>query len=289
MTRIVLALALLANLQAPSFHAETRLVVLNVSVRNARGEVVSTLDRQAFNVYENGKRQPVSVFRRDDIPVSVGLLIDNSGSMRAARPRVEAAAVAFANASHPDDELFVVDFADKARLDVPFTSDRAVLAESIARVDAIGGTAMRDAVDIAEGYLHDCGKRDRRALLIITDGNDNASSMTLDRIVREAQQRDIVIYAIAVFGHEDPAAAKHARKALDELTERSGGLSYYPSTVDEVQTVALEIAHQIRHQYTVAYTPVDQRLDGSYRTIQVKVNGPEHYVARTKVGYWATP
>jgi Ca-activated chloride channel family protein len=289
MIRVVSGLAIAAILQVPSFHAETRLVVLYVSVRNARGEVVTALDRDAFKVYENGKRQPVSVFRRDDVPVSVGLLIDNSGSMRAARPQVEAAALAFAKASHPDDELFVVNFADKARLDVPFTSDRGVLERSIARVDAIGGTAMRDAVEVAETYLHDCGKQDRRALLIITDGNDNASTVSVDRIARTAEQRDIVIYAIGVFGHEAPAAANRARKALDHLTERSGGLSYYPSTLDQVQAVALDIAHQIRHQYTVAYAPLDQRLDGSYRTIQVKVSGPERYVVRAKAGYRATP
>jgi Ca-activated chloride channel homolog len=181
MIRVVSGLAIAAILQVPSFHAEARLVVLYVSVRNAHGEVVTTLDPGAFKVYENGKRQPVSVFRRDDVPVSVGLLIDNSGSMRAARPQVEAAALAFAKASHPDDELFVVNFADKARLDVPFTSDRGVLERSIARVDAIGGTAMRDAVEVAETYLHDCGKQDRRALLIITDGNDNARPSTTRR------------------------------------------------------------------------------------------------------------
>jgi Ca-activated chloride channel homolog len=289
MTRIVLAIAIAAILQVPPFRAETRLVVLHVSVRNARGELVTTLDRDAFTVYENGKRQPVSVFRRDDIPVSVGLLIDNSGSMRPVRPAVEAAALAFANASHPDDELFVVNFADKAQLDVPLTSDRAVLERSIARVDAIGGTAMRDAVDMAEAYLHDCGKRDRRALLIITDGNDNASTVSLDRIARAAEERDVVIYAIGLFGHEESAASKRARKALDELAERSGGLSYSPSSIDEVQAVALDIARQIRHQYTVAYAPVDQRLDGSYRAIQVRVSGRERYVVRTRAGYRATP
>jgi Ca-activated chloride channel family protein len=289
MTRLVLGFAMTAILQVPSFRAETRLVVLHVSVRNARGEMVTTLDRGAFAVYENGKRQPVSVFRRDDIPVSVGLLIDNSGSMRPVRPAVEAAALAFANASHPDDELFVVNFADKARLDVPFTSDRAVLERSIARVDAIGGTAMRDAVEVAEAYLHECGKKDRRALLIITDGNDNASTASLDRIVRAAEQRDVVIYAIGLFGHEDPTAAKRSRKALDQLAEHSGGLAYYPSSIDQVQAVALDIARQIRHQYTVAYTPIDQRLDGSYRTIQVKVSGAERYVVRTRAGYRATP
>jgi len=289
MTRIVLGLVVTALLQVPSFHAETRLVVLHVSVRNARGEMVTTLNRDAFTVYENGKRQPISVFRRDDIPVSVGLLIDNSGSMRSVRPTVEAAALAFANASHPDDELFVVNFADKARLDVPFTSDRAVLERSIARVDAVGGTAMRDAVEVAETYLQDCGKKDRRALLIITDGNDNASTASLDQIARAAEQREVVIYAIGVLGHEDPAAAKRSRKALDQLAERSGGLSYYPSSVDQVQAVALDIARQIRHQYTVAYTPIDQRLDGSYRSIQVRASGPDRLVVRTRAGYRATP
>src|SRR6478672_291820 len=235
MIRALLLLAAVATLQAPTFRADTRLVVLHVSVRNARGEMVTTLNRDAFAVYENGKRQPISVFRRDDIPVSVGLLIDNSGSMRSVRPAVEAAALAFANASHPDDELFVVNFADKARLDVPFTSDRALLERSIARVDAVGGTAMRDAVEVAERYLQDCGKKDRRALLIITDGNDNASTASLDQIARAAEQREVVIYAIGVLGHEDPAAAKRSRKALDQLAERSGGLSYYPSSVDQVQ------------------------------------------------------
>jgi Ca-activated chloride channel homolog len=289
MIRALLLLAAVATLQTPTFRADTRLVVLHVSVRNARGEIVTTLDRDAFSVYENGKHQPITVFRRDDIPVSVGLLIDNSGSMRTLRPAVEAAALAFANASHPDDELFVVNFADKAHLDVPLTSDRAVLERSIARGDSIGGTAMRDAVEMAEGYLHDCGKKDRRALLIITDGNDNASAVSLDRVAREAEQREVVIYAIGLFDHEEPGAAKRAHKALEELAERSGGLSYAPSSPDEVQAVALEIARQIRHQYTVAYTPLDQRLDGSYRAIQVKVRGRERYVARTRAGYRATP
>src|SRR5215831_11781050 len=144
------ALAVASILQVPSFRTEARLVVLQVSVRNGRGEVVTNLRRDAFSVYENGKQQPVSVFRRDDIPVSVGLLIDNSGSMRSIRAPVEAAALTLAQASNPDDELFVMNFADKPELDVPFTSDREVLERGIGRVDAIGGTAMRDALEKAE-------------------------------------------------------------------------------------------------------------------------------------------
>jgi Ca-activated chloride channel family protein len=282
-----LVLMLLSLLQAPSFHAEARLVVLHVTVRNAHGDLVTNLDRSAFAVYENRKRQPLTIFRRDDIPVSVGLLIDNSGSMRPVRRSVEAAALTFADVSNPDDELFVINFADKPHLDVPFTSDRAVLERGIARVDAIGGTAMRDAVDEAERYLRERGTRDRRALVIITDGKDNESTVSLDHVTQVAQQRDVVIYAIGLFGHVENSKA--AREALDHLAERSGGMSYYPSSIDSVDAVARDVAHQIRNQYTLAYTPLNQTLDGSYREIQVKVSGPERYYPRTRSGYRAIP
>ena len=281
------ALAAASVLQVPSFHTEARLVVLHVSVRNGRGEVVTNLNRDAFSVYENGKAQPVTVFRRDDVPVSVGLLIDNSGSMRSIRGTVEAAALAFAKASNPDDELFVMNFADKPELDVPFTSDRDVLARGIARVDAVGGTAMRDAVQEAERYVREHGTRERRALVVVTDGNDNESTATLDGVTSTAQQRDVVIYAIGLFAHADKAKPAHA--ALDHLTERSGGIAYYPNTIDRVDDVALDVAHQIRNQYTLGYAPLNQALDGSYRTIQVKVAGRERLYPRTRAGYVALP
>jgi VWFA-related protein len=284
--RAVWAAAAAASLlQVPSFHTETRLVVLQVSVRNARGEAVTNLPREAFAVFENGKRQPLSVFRRDDIPVSVGLLIDNSGSMRSIRATVEAAAMAFAQASNPDDELFVMNFADKPELDVPFTSDRAVLARGIARVDAVGGTALRDAIQEAERYMRGQATRERRALVVVTDGNDNESTASLDAITRTAQQREVAIYAIGVFADANKTHAAHA--SLDRLTERSGGLAYYPENVGSVEGVALDIAHQIRNQYILGYTPLNQALDGSYRAIQVKVAGREHLYPRTRSGYVA--
>src|SRR5215467_14301080 len=140
------------------FRSETRLVVLHVTVTNNHGELVRDLPQQAFTVFENGKRQPISIFRSDDVPVSVGLLIDNSGSMRPLRAKVEAAALAFARASNPDDELFVLNFADRVRVDVPMTSDLHVLEASIGRVDSIGGTALRDAIHTGEVYLGDHAK-----------------------------------------------------------------------------------------------------------------------------------
>ena len=189
--------------QSPSFRTETRLVVLHATVLNDRGERVTNLDQRAFTVYENGKRQPIALFRRDDIPISVGLLIDNSGSMRPLRSRVEAAALAFARASNPQDELFVLNFADRVRVDVPMTSDLYVLEAGIGRADSIGGTALRDAVQTGELYLRDHAKWDRRVLLIITDGYDNASDTTIDQIRRQAGQTDTTIEAIGLFGGDD--------------------------------------------------------------------------------------
>ena len=281
--RVVVSLALALLVQTPAFHAETRLVVLHATVRNSHGEVITNLDRQAFTVYENGRPQPIKVFRRDDIPVSLGLVIDNSGSMRPVRARVEAAALAFARASNPLDQMFVLNFADKVRIDVPFTSDVAVLEAGIARVDSIGGTAMRDAVEAAESYLNDHAARERKVLLVITDGNDNASAASLERIRQTAEQREIAVYAIGLFG--DPSGARVAHRELDQLAER--GLAYYPPSIEAVDDVALDIARQIRRQYTLAYAPLNQALDGSYRSIRVAVAGPERFSVRTRTGYRA--
>ena len=289
--RFIAAIALLPLLgvgaQQPSFRAETRLIVLHATVRNARGELVTNLERGAFTIYENNKRQTLTLFRRDDIPVSLGLLIDNSGSMRALRSKVEAAALALARASNPRDEIFVVNFNDKARVDVPFTSDVKVLEAGIGRVDSIGGTAMRDAVDMAQTYLGEHGTRDRKVLLVITDGIDNASVITRDRIEKQADERDAVIFAVGLFGTAD--RVKQGRHELDQLTERTGGMAYYPAGVDEIGVVALEIARQIRNQYTLAYAPLDQALDGTYRAIRVAVAGPDRLSVRTRAGYRATP
>ena len=289
-TPFAIALALVAPAailaQQPAFRAETRLVVVHATVRNARGELVTTLERGAFTVYENNKRQPITLFRRDDIPVSLGLLIDNSGSMRTLRSKVEAAALALARASNPQDEIFVLNFNDKARIDVPFTSDVGVLETGIARVDSIGGTAMRDAIDLGQTYLAEHGTRDRKVLLVITDGIDNASITTRDRIEKQAEQRDTVIFAVGLFSTED--RVRQGRHELDRLADRTGGTAFYPAGVDEIGAVALEIARQIRNQYTIAYAPLNQALDGTYRAIRVAVSGPERLSVRTRAGYRAT-
>jgi Ca-activated chloride channel family protein len=179
---LVAAWSAAAVAQQSTFHAETRLVVLRATVKNNHGAEVAGLDRDAFTGFENGRRQPITLFRHDDVPVSIGLLIDNSGSMRTLRVRVEAAALAFVRASNPLDEAFVLNFADKAAIDVPMTTDTRTLEAGITRADSIGGTAMRDAVDIGERYLKEHASHDRCVLLIVTDGRDNARVVTLKQI-----------------------------------------------------------------------------------------------------------
>jgi Ca-activated chloride channel homolog len=288
--RLAAAIGLLPLLgtlaQQPAFRAETRLVVLHATVRNPRGELVTNLAREAFTVTENGKRQPITLFRRDDIPVSLGLLIDNSGSMRRLRPKVEAAAVALARASNPQDEIFVLNFNDTARIDVPFTSDVSVLEAGIARADSIGGTAAWDAVDQAQAYLSEHAARDRRVLVIITDGIDNASTVSRDHIQQQAEQRDTAIFAVGLFA--DGSRVRQGRHELDHLVEPTGGMAYYPARIDEIDAVTLEIARQIRNQYTIAYAPLNQALDGTYRAIRVTVSGAVPLSVRTRAGYRAT-
>jgi VWFA-related protein len=282
---LALGAAAAAAAQAPPFRAETRLVVLHVTVTNGRGESITNLDRRAFTVEEDGKRQPITLFRRDDIPISLGLLIDNSGSMRLLRSKVEAAALAFARASNPDDEMFVVNFADKVHLDVPMTGDVRVLESGIARVDSIGGTSLRDAVDLAERYLGEHATRDRRALLVITDGKDNASVTSAARIREQAERSQTTIHAIGLYGDRDSGGA--GRHELLEMTGRTGGIVYFPASVEQVESVATDLARQIRNQYTIAYAPLNQALDGSYRTIHVTASGGDRYTVHTRPGYRA--
>ena len=287
--RLALLAAALAVLQQPApFRGETRLVVLEATVKNNRGQPVTDLPRDAFTILENGKRQPIVLFGSDDVPVSLGLLIDNSGSMRTRRAKVEAAALDFARASNPQDEMFVLNFADKSRIDVPFTGDARVLEAGIGRVDSIGGTAMRDAIAAGEEYLTRYAHRDRKVLVVITDGNDNASVTALESIRTTAEQHDIVVYAVGLLGDQDPHAGR-LHHDVTQLTEATGGLAYFPMSVEQIRDVALEMARQIRMQYTIGYTPLNQSLDGSYRRIRVTVKGQEPLTVRTRTGYRASP
>lgn len=282
----------LAALQAqgpPTFRTQARLVVLQATVTNGRGELVTNLDRDAFTVREDGKPQPITLFGRDDVPISVGILIDNSGSMRDKRQKVEAAALAFVRASNPQDEVFVMNFADEPHLDVPFTTSIATLEAGISRATAIGGTAMRDAVDAAADYLTAHATKDRRALLVVTDGQDNTSVTSLDRVRRKLERSETVVFAIGLLTGESAAHAARARHELEECAEMTGGHAFFPARVEEIDATVLDVAHQLRSQYTIAYVPQNQVLDGSYRKIHVTARNAERLSVRTREGYLASP
>jgi VWFA-related protein len=249
---------------------------------------VTDLDKSAFTVYEDGQRQSITLFGTDDVPVSLGLVIDNSGSMRSLRASVEHAALAFVRASNPMDDVFVVNFADKPHLDVPMTSDARALEVGITRVDSIGGTALHDAVRMAGDYLREHGSHDRKVLLVITDGIDNASTIPLPQLRKFIEHSETAIFAVGLYS-SDSAIAGRARDELDHLTELTGGVATYPASAEEIDSAVIEIAHQIRSQYTIAYTPANQTLDGSYRSIRVKVAGKDGPTVRTRPGYWASP
>ena len=275
--------------EEPTFSVGTRLVVLPVSVVNKDGKLVTDLAQKSFKVFENGVEQPIKIFRREDVPISIGIIIDNSGSMREKRQKVESASLDLVRASNPMDEVFIVNFNDDPYLDVPMTNDIKKMEEGIARIDSRGGTAMRDAIDGAMTYVKKEGHRQKKVLLVITDGNDNASSVSLEKLVNRAQQNEVLVYAIGLLNEEERREARLAKRALDTITRDSGGVAFYPKSAADVDAIALQVAHEIRNQYTIAYSPTVQEMDGSFRQIKVTVNGPGHPTVRTRTGYYATP
>jgi len=269
------------------FKADTRLKVLQVSVVDKNGKLLTDIPQSSFKVFEDKVEQPIKVFRREDVPVSMGLLIDNSGSMREKRVKVAAASLALVKASNPQDEVFIVNFNDEAFLDQPFTSEIKKLEEALDRLDTRGGTAMRDAISLAMDYTKQNAKKDKKVLLVITDGNDNASDITPEQLLRKVQQSDgMLLYCIGLLSEEEPREATAAKRALKQLAEASGGVVYYPKDLAEVERITPQIAHEIRNQYIIAYSPLNQNLDGTYRQIRVSVAG--HGDARTQKGYYAT-
>jgi Ca-activated chloride channel family protein len=194
-------------------------------------------------------------------------------------------------ASNREDQVFIVNFNDEAFLDTPFTNDIKKLQDGLARIDSRGGTAMRDAISMSMDYLKEEGKKDKKVLLVVTDGNDNTSVMSLENLVQKAQQNDnpVLIYAIGLLNQEERRERKRAKRALNALTKASGGQPYYPEELGEVEQIALQVAHEIRNQYIIAYSPKNEALDGSFRQIRVTVKGPNKPQVRTRTGYYATP
>ena len=270
---------------------DVNLVVLHTSVFDDRGKFVEGLTESNFRVYEDKVEQKLSIFKREDIPVSMGLVIDNSGSMRDKRPRVNEAAITLVQSSNPQDEAFVVNFNDDYYLDLDkdFTNSVPELKEALERIDARGSTALYDAIIGSLDHLKK-GNKEKKVLLIVTDGEDNTSRNTLEKTVREIQKTDTVIYTIGLLGQESKKSAKTARRALISIAQASGGVAYFPENVEDVHAICEQVAHDIRHQYTLAYYPSNSARDGTFRSVHVDVIPPRGHgklVARTRNGYYA--
>jgi len=270
-----------------TFRTDTRLVDLHATVVDRDGRLVLGLPQSAFSVYENGVKQEIKVFRQEDAPVSLGLIIDNSASMHDKRAKVGSAALGLVAASNPDDEVFIMNFSDQPSLERDFTNNIKALEETLKKIDYKGETAMRDALLMGIEHLRHGAKREKKVLLVVTDGEDNNSAETIDHLVQTAQQNGVLIYAIGLLSDEDPRTAERAKKQLDLLTFATGGQSWYPKEVSEVEGIAREVAHEVRNQYALAYTSSNQALDGTFRKIRAEVKAPGDPKVRTRTGYWA--
>jgi len=264
-------------------------VVLHPTVQDRRGSLVSGLSKDDFQVYEDGVLQQIKYFSHEDIPVTVGLVVDNSGSMGQKRPEVIAAALAFARSSNPEDQMFAITFNERVSFGLPdstpFTDKADHLEIALSRIAADGMTALYDAV--AAGFEHlKKGNRDKKVLIVVSDGGDNASKHKLPHIMTMAGQSDAIVYAVGLFDVDDP---DRNPRVLRQLARATGGEAFLPGSVRDVVPICEQIARDIRNQYTVAYTPTNRKQDGTYRVIQVKAGaaGRKRLSVRARAGYYA--
>lgn len=270
------------------FKKEVEEVQLHATVVDDHQRLVTNLDRAAFTVYEDGKPQAITSFRHEDIPVALGIVIDNSGSMRDKRPKVNAAAINLVRSSNPQDQVFVVNFNDEYWLDQDYTASVPKLQDALERIEARGGTALYDAVVASAEHLKKSSKLDKKVLLVVTDGEDNASRETLEQAIRRLQaENGPTVYTIGLLGND--SHQRRAKRALQEMAEQTGGVSFFPKDVNEVDQITRSVARDIRSQYTIGYKPVRPRNAGGYRTVRVeaRARGYSKLQVRTRSGYYA--
>lgn len=281
-----------ARQNKPALKVDVDLVALHAAVLDKRGVFVDGLPSDAFHVYEDKVEQKLTVAKQEDVPVSMGLIIDSSGSMFEKRAKVNAAALTFVKTSNPQDEAFVVNFNDEYYLDTvnDFTSDIGEMKDALARFDPRGSTALYDAIIGSVDHLKKA-HRDKRVLLVITDGEDNASKNSLADTIRIIEHSDAIIYSVGLFGKDEKGAQiRKARKALQDLADATGGLAFFPEAVEDTEAICTQIAHDIRNQYTLAYYPTNSARDGTFRSLTVTVTPPHpqgKLTVRTRIGYYA--
>jgi len=269
------------------FHSDVQEVLLHATVIDDKQRIITNLEQNAFTVFEDGKPQVIKSFRHEDIPISLGIVIDNSGSMREKRAKVAKAAVNLIRASNPQDEVFVVNFSDEYYLDQPFTNRINLLQDALEKYETRGGTALYDAVVASADELKKHGKLQKKILFVVTDGEDDASRESLEQAVRRLQEENgPTVYAIGLLGEE---RQRRAKRALETMAERTGGIAFFPRTLDEVDAISSTVARDIRNQYTLGYKPTTPKSAGGYRTIRVDARGRGYgkLTVRTRSGYYA--
>lgn len=274
---------------APLISDNVNLVVLHATVRNGKGEFVAGLGPHDFRVFENGRPQKIQVFSHEDQPVAAGLIVDSSGSMGPKRAAVVAGAMEFARKSNPGDQLFALDFNEHVYSGMPggemFTASSADLQKAILAGPDSGRTALYDAITAGYERVARAG-RDKKVLIVISDGGDNASRVTFQDVLAQARRSDVIVFAIGIFDENDRDSRPGVLKRIAHVT---GGEAWFPRDAAEVRALCAKIAEDIRNQYTIGYSPSDSRMDGTYRTITVTATTPngKKLKVRTRAGYVA--
>lgn len=271
-----------------TFRKDVEEVVLHATVLDQRQHLVTDLGQRNFVVYEDDRPQEITKFSREDIPVSLGILVDNSGSMRDKRAAVTKAVLNLVRASNRDDEVFVVNFNDEPFLDQDFTNDATLMHEALDRVDSRGGTALYDSVIASADHLAKGARKEKKVLLVITDGEDNESRDSLEQAIRSVQNDNgPTIYTIGILGSE--GRERRAKRALEQMSVQTGGVAFFPKNLTEVDEISQAVARDIRNQYTISYKPSNPQSNGGYRKVKVVANAPGYkdLQVRTRSGYFA--
>jgi VWFA-related protein len=263
-------------------------VTLQATVIDQRRHLVTNLAPPNFVIYEDNQPQKIVSFQREDIPVSIGIVVDNSGSMRTKRSAVTKAVVNLVQASNPQDEVFIVNFNEDSWLDQDFTNKVELLREALERVDSRGGTALYDAVLASADHLAKGAQREKKVILVVTDGVDNYSHSSLEQAIRAVQQENgPTIYTIGIL--DDVGSQRRAKRALQSMSDQTGGVAFFPKSLEEVDEVSQEVARDIRNQYRITYKPTNPRSNGGYRAVRVdaRATGYKDLLVRTRSGYFA--
>jgi Ca-activated chloride channel family protein len=270
------------------FKKDVEEVTLHATVLDQRQHLVTDLGQRNFVIYEDDQPQQITHFTREDIPVSIGIIVDNSGSMRDKRAAVTRAVVNLVKASNQQDEVFVVNFNDEPYLDQDFTNSVDLMHEALDRVDSRGGTALYDSVIASADHLAKGARREKKVLLVITDGEDNESRESLEQAIRSVQNDNgPTIYTIGILGSE--GRERRAKRALEALSVQTGGVAFFPKNLNEVDEISQAVARDIRNQYSISYKPSNPQTNGGYRRVKVVANAPGYkdLQVRTRSGYFA--